>query len=160
MQTARTVEKDHGRIEVRQGYLIRTADWLPENDPLRKLWTDLRSVLCLECERSWTHRGEPKNSRFTRYFISSSHASVEKLMEFARSHWGIENALHWVMDVTFGEDACRIRKGHEAQNLATMRRVAAVLLKQSSDGTGRTSIRGRKKSAGWSRAYLLRTLTI
>ena len=106
-----------------------------------------------------THRGQVKTSRFTRYFISSSWTDVERHMEFARSHWKIENCLHWIMDVTFREDACRVRAGHEAQNLATLRRCAAFLLKQCGEGTMRTSVRGRKKSAGWSRAYLLRVLT-
>lgn len=160
MQTAQTLDKDHGRIELRKACLIRVADWLPNNDPLRSLWPDLTNVLCIECERSWTHRGQPKTSRFTRYFISSSAADVQEHMAFVRSHWRIENSLHSVMDVTFGEDASRVRVGHEAQNLATLRRVAATLLKLSSEGTGRTSVRGRKKTAGWSTPYLLRTLTI
>jgi len=64
------------------------------------------------------------------------------------------------MDVTFGEDACRVRTGHEAQNLATLRRTAAFLLTHSAEGTTRSNVRGRKKTAAWSRAYLLRTLTI
>ena len=81
-------------------------------------------------------------------------------MQFVRSHWKIENSLHWLMDVTFGEDACRVRTGHEAQNLATLRRTAAFLLTHSQEGTTRSSVRGRKKTAVWSRAYLLRTLAI
>jgi predicted transposase YbfD/YdcC len=161
MQSAQTVDKDHGRIEVRRGWLVRAADWLPEGDPLLGQWAGLTSVLCLECARRWTHRGQHKSSRFVRYFISSSSAaSVEEQMQFARSHWQIENRLHWMMDVTFGEDVCRARTGHEAQNLATLRRTAAFLLARGTEGTTRTSVRGRKKTAAWSRAYLLRTLTI
>jgi len=165
MEQARTLEKDHGRIELRQGFLIRARDWLPSEDPLWEQWGDLSSVLCLEYERWWTHRGQKKTSRFVRYFISSSTASVEQHMAFARSHWKIENCLHWVMDVTFGEDASRVRCGQAVQNLATLRRCAAFLLRQSTPKGGRkgaeqTSLRRRKKIAGWSRAYLIQTLAI
>jgi len=148
------------RIEIRTGHLIRVDDWLPADDSLRGLWKDLTSVLCIESTRSFTHRGEKKQTHHTRYYISSSTASVAKLMAFARSHWGIENSLHWVMDVTFGEDASRIRTMNGAQNFATIRRVAASLLKQSSEGAFAKSIRGRKKQCGWSTAYLLSTLKI
>ncbi len=160
MTCAQTLEKDHGRIETRRAFLIRAADWLPPDDPLWRRWRDLCSVLCLHCERRWTHRGQSRTSQFTRYFISSSGAGVHEHMQWARSHWKIENSLHWLMDVTFGEDACRVRTGHEAQNLATLRRTAAFLLTHSQEGTTRSSVRGRKKTAAWSRAYLLRTLTI
>lgn len=165
MAFAQTLEKDHGRIEKRQGWLIQAKDWLPEKDSLWEQWTDMSSVFCLECERQWTHRGQQKTSRFTRHFISSSQADIQKHMEFVRSHWKIENSLHWVMDVTFGEDASRIRKGHEAQNMATLRRMAAALLKNcvpetTRRGKPRASIRGRKKIAAWSRNYLIKALTI
>jgi predicted transposase YbfD/YdcC len=159
-QEARTLDKGHGRVEHRSGALIRVADWLPEGDPLLSLWPGLTSVLCVTCERRRTHRGQEKASRRARYFISSSAAPVEQHMSWARGHWKVENSLHWCMDVTFGEDACRARAGHEAQNLATLRRVAAFLLKHSTEGTKRTSVRGRKKTAGWSREYLIRTLMI
>lgn len=160
MACAQTAEKDHGRMETRRAFLIRAADWLPLDDPLWQRWRDLNSLLCLQCERRWTHRGQARTSAFTRYFLSSSGASVHKHMQWARLHWKIENSLHWLMDVTFGEDACRARTGHEAQNLAVVRRTAAFLLKHSAEGTSRSSVRGRKKTAGWSRAYLLRTLII
>lgn len=128
MTTSRQVEKGHGRLEVRHGYLTRVADWLPNDDPLR-VWKDWHCVLRIESERQWTHRGQEKQSHFVRHFISSSQSSVGDLMGFARSHWKIENNLHWIVDVTFGEDASRIRSGHEAQNMATMRRIAAFLLR-------------------------------
>ncbi len=160
MTCAQTLEKDHGRVETRRAFLIRASDWLPPGDPLWHQWTDLCSVLCLQCQRRWTHRGQERSSAFTRYFISSSGAGVQAHMQFVRSHWKIENSLHWLMDVTFGEDACRVRTGHEAQNLATLRRTAAFLLTHSQEGTTRSSVRGRKKTAAWSRAYLLRTLAI
>lgn len=160
MREARTLDKGHGRIERRAAALIRAADWLPEGDPLLSLWPGLAQVLCVTCERRWTHRGQERTSRCVRHFISGSPAGVEQHLAWARGHWRIENSLHWCLDVTFHEDACRARVGHEAQNLATLRRVAAFLLKHSAQGTKRTSVKGRKKTAGWSREYLIRTLAI
>lgn len=162
MTTFQQVEKGHGRVEIRRGYLIQVCDWLPVDDSLR-VWQDWRSVLRIESERRWTHRGQEKQSAFTRHFISSSSGTVEELMGFARSHWKIENNLHWVMDVTFGEDASRVRSGHEAQNMATLRRLAAFLLKATAPeeipGLKGISLRKRKKIAGWKADYLHRVLT-
>lgn len=170
MSTFRQEETGHGRLEVRHGCLIRVDDWLPEEDPLR-VWKDWHSVLCIESQRRWRHRGQQKQSQFTRYFISSSPEGVEAMMGFARSHWKIENSLHWIMDVTFGEDASRVRAGHEAQNLATLRRIAAFLLKatepESEPGEAPDtpkairgmSLRKRKKWAGWKAEYLQKVLT-
>lgn len=168
MTTFRQAEKGHGRVEVRQGYLMRVADWLPEDDSLR-VWKDWHSVLCIESERQWTHRGQDKHSFFTRYFISSSHEMVEQLMGLARSHWKIENNRHWIMDVTFGEDASRIRKGNEAQNMATLRRLAAFLLQATEPelpepgdmpkSLQKLSLRKRKKLAGWQSGFLRKVIT-
>lgn len=178
MTNFRQEESGHGRLEVRHGFLILVNDWLPEEDPLR-VWKDWHSVLCIESERRWRHRGQEKQSRFTRYFISSSHSTVEEMMGFARSHWKIENCLHWVMDVTFNEDASRIRKGHAAQNVATLRRIAAFLLKATepmesdlpgteveaeTEGTLSKALKGmslrkRRKWAGWRADYLQKVLT-
>jgi predicted transposase YbfD/YdcC len=162
MTTFRQVEKGHGRLEARQGYLIGVNDWLPPDDPLR-VWRDWESVLCLESERRWTHRGQEKVSHFTRYFISSTTADVQTMMGFVRSHWKIENNLHWIMDVTFGEDSCRARSGHEAQNLATLRRLAAFLLQATEPeeipkAIQGMSLRKRKKWAGWRSDYLQKVL--
>lgn len=162
MTVFRQLEKGHGHLEKREGYLIAVADWLPADDSLR-VWRDWRSVLCIECERRWTHRGQEKHSRFTRYFISSSQAGVEQLMFFARSHWKIENNLHWIMDVTFGEDASRIRKDNETQNVATLRRMAAFLLKATEPQNIPKAIQGmslrkRMKWAGWRSDYLQKVL--
>lgn len=162
------VEKGHGRLERRQGFLIRVADWLPAQDSLRA-WQDWTSVLCIESSRQWTHRGQGKQSSFVRYFISSHGGTVQELMFFARSHWKIENNLHWIMDVTFGEDTSRIRKGNEAQNVATLRRVASFLLAATepveADGQElpkalqNLSLRKRRKLAGWKADYLRQVIT-
>jgi predicted transposase YbfD/YdcC len=158
MTSFRQVEKGHGRLEVRVGYRIAVADWLPPQDSLR-VWPDWVSILCIESERRWTHRGHAKQSQFARYFISSSAGTVEQLMDFARSHWKIENNLHWLMDVTFAEDGSRVRCGHEAQNLATLRRLASFLLKATEPEERQgMSIRKRRKWAGWRPDYLLKVL--
>lgn len=163
MSTFRQVEKGHGRIEIRQGYLMRVNDWLPAEDSLRT-WQDWHSILCIECERRWNHRGQEKHSSFNRYFISSHSGTVEQLMGFARSHWKIENNLHWIMDVTFGEDASRIRKEKEAQNMATLRRIAAFLLQSAEPeempkSLQKLSLRKRKKLAGWHSGFLRKVIT-
>jgi len=151
-------EAGHGRQERRVGYRILVEDWLPAGDPLR-VWRDWVSVLCLESERTWRHRGEEKRSVSVRYFISSSGEGVERLMGFVRSHWSIENRLHWVMDVTFGEDACRVRSGEGAENLATLRRLASFLLKSTEPAEKKgMSLRQRKKLAGWKPDYLQQVL--
>lgn len=162
MTTFRQVEKGQGRLEARHGYLIGVEDWLPADDALR-VWKDWQSVLCIESERRWTHRGQEKACQFTRYFISSSRAEVETMMEFARSHWEIENNLHWIMDVTFGEDACRARKGHGPQNLAILRRLSAFLLQATEPVDVPPAIKGMslrkcKKWAGWRSDYLQKVL--
>lgn len=162
MQTAQQEETGHGRREKRTGWLIRADDWLPQDDPLFA-WPGLQSVLCLEGERTWTERGHKKHSLCTRYFISSSTADVARLMGLVRSHWGIENKLHWILDVTFAEDASWVRSGHEAENLATVRRLAASLLQAAQpdepEAIQNMSLAKRRKWAGWKNTYLHKVLT-
>lgn len=89
----------------------------------------------------------------TRYFISSLSGGVKRFARAVRAHWGIENRLHWVLDVGFGEDGCGIWQGHAPENLATLRKMALNLLRQ-----GRASKRGlkaRSKKASWDHEYLL-----
>jgi len=92
----------------------------------------------------------------TRYYISSLPGNVERLLEAVRNHWHIENRLHWVLDVTFREDDCRIRTGNAAQNMAVLRHMALNLLKQ--EQSTRRSLRGKRLKAGWDEAYLTRVL--
>ena len=156
-------EKNRGRIEVRQGSLVRIDDWLPSDDPLR-VWCDWHSVLCLESERKYTQRGEEKSSYFVRYYITSHALDVTSLMGFARSHWGIENSLHWVLDVSFGEDASRIRTDYGAHNMASLRRLSHHLLSRVSpsdvcgenapSAIAKMSMKKRRKWAGWRNDYL------
>ena len=92
----------------------------------------------------------------TRYFISSLSGEAESMLECVRGHWGIENSVHWVLDVTFGEDYCLVRKGNGAQNFSTIRRMALNMLKR--EATLKATIAGKRKRAGWDEKYLLKVL--
>jgi len=91
-----------------------------------------------------------------RYFLSSLKLDVETFARAVRGHWGVENKLHWVMDVCFREDQSRARTGYAAENLATLRRLALNLLKR--EKTRKRGIRGKQLNASWNHAYLLKLL--
>lgn len=93
-----------------------------------------------------------------RYFLASLPRGAPRFARAVRSHWGIENQLHWVLDVQFGEDQSRARAGFAAENLATLRRLALNLLKRET--TKKRGIRGKQKNAGWDHRYLLRLLGV
>jgi len=147
-----SLDKDHGRIETRKYWTIYDPDYLKYFDP-EGVWQDLRSVGMVEAER--IIKGEVSRER--RYYISSLSGEAKELGRAVRSHWGIENSLHWVLDVDFGEDQSRVRKGHAAENFAMLRRLAVNLIKQ--EKTARHSVKGRRLKAAWDEDYLLRVLT-
>ena len=92
----------------------------------------------------------------TRYFISSLPADAKTILKVKRSHWKIENQLHWVLDIAFREDESRVRKDHSSENLAVLRHVALNLLKQ--DKTAKGGIHAKRLQAGWNNDYLLTIL--
>jgi predicted transposase YbfD/YdcC len=146
-----TVEKGHGRLETRQCWTI--------SDPtvLRGLrgtqeWDGLRCVAKVRARRTVDDKATVED----RYYLSSLDGRAEQLLMATRTHWDIENGLHWVLDVAFREDESRVRKGHGAQNLATLRHIALNLLKQ--EKTSKTGIKTKRLKAGWSEQYLLRIL--
>jgi predicted transposase YbfD/YdcC len=145
-----TVEKDHGRLETRRYYQSIELDWFAD---LGK-WEGLQSVGMVEATREI--RGRKTTER--RYYLSSLPLGVETLARAVRGHWGVENKLHWVMDVHFREDQSRARAGYAAENLATLRRLAFNLLKR--EKTKKRGIRGKQLNASWDHAYLLRLLGI
>jgi predicted transposase YbfD/YdcC len=98
-----------------------------------------------------------KVSKEVRYFISSIQADAKKFANAVRSHWGIENSLHWVLDVTFNEDQCRVRRDLAAENLALLRKIALNILK--ADTTTKMSIRKKRKMSVWDDNYMLHLLT-
>ncbi len=141
-----TVEKDHGRIEIRRCWMVEEVaiQWLQRQDQ----WPGLASIAAVEAQR----RIGKKTTKETRYFISSLRGSARKLAEAARKHWGIENSLHWVLDVTMNEDQSRIRKDHAPENMALLRRLALNLIKKTK--RPKASMRGSIKKAGWDNSFL------
>lgn len=145
-----TMEKDHGRMETRRCWVVSGAhlDWLTQKSE----WAGLSSIGAVECER----RVGEKITAETRYFISSLGGDVRRFAQAVRAHWGIENRLHWVLDVAFGEDDCGIWQDHAPENLATLRRMALNLLRQ--DTTTKRGLKAKAKIAGWDSDYLLKRL--
>jgi predicted transposase YbfD/YdcC len=143
-----TVEKDHGRLETRRYYQSSQLAWFADLEQ----WEGLKSVGMVEAMREV----DGKTSVERRYYLSSLPVNIELFARAVRSHWGVENKLHWVMDVCFREDQSRARAGYAAENLATLRRLALNLLKR--EKTKKRGIRGKQLNAGWDHAYLLRLL--
>jgi predicted transposase YbfD/YdcC len=148
----KTVDGGHGRIEIRRTWTISDPefiDWLDPNDR----WADLQSIGMVEGER----RVDGKTERETRYYISSLPGEAEEFVHAARSHWEIENCVHWVLDIAFREDDSRVRKGHGAENLAILRRLALNLLRQETTAT--CGIKNKRLKAAWDQDYLLKVLS-
>lgn len=144
LRSMETVEKDHGRIETRRYYQSQHLDWFAD----QAKWEGLRSVGMVESVREI----DGQKSVERRFYLSSLPLEVETFARAVRGHWSVENKLHWVMDVAFGEDRSRARAGYAAENLATLRRFALNLLKR--DKTKKRGIRGKQLNAGWDHAYL------
>jgi predicted transposase YbfD/YdcC len=145
-----TVEKDHGRLETRRYYQSAAIDWFAD----RPDWEGLRSVGMVESTREI----EGQRTVERRYYLTSLPLAVESFGRAVRGHWGVENKLHWVLDVCFREDQSRARAGHAAENLATLRRLALNLLKR--EKTKKRGVKGKQLNAGWDHAYLLRLLGV
>ncbi|MFZ0258293.1 MAG: ISAs1 family transposase, partial [Gammaproteobacteria bacterium] len=142
-----TVEKDHGRVEIRRYALSAQIDWLEAKPD----WTGLQALGRVESTRLIGDQ----TSTECRYFLCSF-PDPERFAATVRGHWGIENQQHWVLDVQFGEDRCRTRQDHSAQNLALIRRMALNVLRHN--GPARDSIRRRKLRAALNDDYRLRLL--
>ena len=117
-----------------------------------KEWFGLKAAVKITARRE-TSAGVTVQSR---YYISSLDAPAEKLLSAVRSHWSIENSLHWTLDMTYQEDQCRVRKDHVPQNLATMRQISHNLLKNET--SLKVGIQGKRLRAGWREDYLLKVL--
>jgi len=146
--TAETVDGDHGRIEVRRAWATDDLAWLPD----RRRWPGLRSVLRVDSERTVGDR----TSHETRFFLSSLPPDAAHLARVVRSHWAIENSLHWVLDVAMHQDQARLRTGHAPANLAILQHIALNLLKQ--ECTEKLGIKNKRLAAGWDHDYLLRII--
>lgn len=141
----------HGRIETRRAWVTDELDWLQCKDD----WPGLKSVIVIEADREVVGHGRSVERR---YYISSRTPDAEELSGLIRGHWGVENGLHHVLDVSFDEDRSRVRVGHGPENLSRLRRIALNLLKAADPYTKRKSIKGRRKIAGWDNQFLLHLL--
>jgi len=149
----RTVNKGHGRIEIRHCWAISGQDSLQFlRDHMQ--WEGLQTIAEVQNQR----QVNGKTTRETRYYISSMPNDAKRLLHAARSHWGVENSLHWVLDVAMGEDDSRIRKENAPANMAALRRIALNLLKQ--ERTLKRGIQGKRLKAALSPDYLLKVLTV
>lgn len=149
-----TKEKGHGRIETRKYWTMESrpdkGGWIWRRTP----WQNAHTIGMVESERTV----DGKTTKETRYYISSLPNNAESFARAVRGHWGVENNLHWVLDVVFKEDESRTRMGHAQENLAVIRRIALNLLKQ--EKTKKGSLKGRRKCAGWDNDYLLTVLGV
>jgi predicted transposase YbfD/YdcC len=145
---AQTNEQGHGRTEVRRSWSVAAPNWLTGYDQ----WRDLKSLVLIESTRTI----KDQTTTEFRYFISSLPPDAARSMEAARSHWGIENSLHWVLDVVFREDDSRVRIKNAAENLALVRKITHNLLEQ--EKTLKRGIKTKRLMASWDRDYLLKII--
>ena len=143
-----TIDKGHGRIELRRYWLLDKVEHL-EN---AERWKGLKRVGMIESQRRID--GQPTTTE-RRYYLTSLDGGVERFAYASRGHWGIENKLHWSLDVVFHEDDSRIRKGHAPENMTVIRKIALNLLaKESSKG----SKKAKRLKAGWDNDFLVQVL--
>lgn len=144
-----TVDGNHGRIEIRRHWLMGNVEHLIDAHK----WSGLQRVGLVESERR-IHNQAPTIEQ--RYYLVSLDGNVKRFARGVRSHWGVENQLHWVLDVAFSEDDCRIRNGYAPENLALVRHVALNLLKR--EHSAKVGIKAKRLKAGWDDDYLAKVL--
>ena len=143
-----TNEHGHGRQERRRYWTLDAHEWMEDI----QMWAGLRTIVQVESERTI----DGKTSREWRYYVSSLGLEAKPIAEAIRNHWGIENSVHWILDVAFREDDSRVRSA-AAESLAVLRHIALNLLKRET--TVKASVRAKRNKCGWDDAYLLRVLT-
>lgn len=148
----RTTSGGHGRVEIRQCWAISGAESLAFLRGEAK-WPKLNTIVMMQFER----RVKSKVTRQTHYFITTLANDARAILAAKREHWGIENGLHWILDVAFREDDCRVRKGNGAQNLAILRHMALNLLKR--EKTAKGGIKAKRLQAAWNNDYLVKVLS-
>jgi len=143
-----TVDGDHGRIETRTTTVIHDVAWLQE----RHDWPGLKAVVMVESSRETAGKIEQE----TRFYITSLVLLAHLLGPVIRSHWAIENGLHWVMDMVFRDDECRLRTDHAPANFTTIKHMAHNLIRTA---PGKASLRLKRKTAGWDDDFLAALIT-
>jgi predicted transposase YbfD/YdcC len=139
----------HGRIETRRLWVTDWTDWYAD----RKEWANLNSFVCMESVRTVND----STSCERHYYISDlAGQSAQTMLSYVRGHWGIENKLHWSLDMTFREDTLRNRIGHSAENFSRIRRLALNLLRR--EKTCKASLKSKRLQAGLREDYLIRVL--
>ena len=137
-----------GRVEERRCTMSQNLDFLAETDAYK----DCKTVFKIESSRAYNKGTEVRKETEVRYYISNLATSAKDLNDLVRGHWGIENNLHWALDVVFKEDASRIRTANAPENLNTLRKIALQILTNAPD---KNSLKVRRKTAGWNNEYAL-----
>lgn len=151
-QKEEVYDKGHGRLETRCCTVTEDIDWLKAR---HSQWEGLRSVVEIESTREI--QGEITKEK--RYYISSLSADPKFIQNAVRQHWGVENKLHWVLDISFGDDQSRIRKGNAPRNMAIIKKTALNLLNFVKKASPRLSLKRMRKMAGWDNTFLDKILT-
>lgn len=143
-----TIDAEHGKIEIRKYWTVSDIDWLQGKEN----WTNLETICMVERERQFKNKTENETS----YYIGSLSNNAKLFANAVRSHWRVENSLHWVLDVSFREDESRIRKDHAPDNFAVLRHIALNMIKRET--SLKKSIKSKRLRAGWDNDYLLKVL--
>ncbi|GAC1449857.1 MAG: ISAs1-like element ISSod22 family transposase [Ktedonobacterales bacterium] len=149
----RQVGKGHGRLEIREHWVVSDPAILTYLTERVVAWPGLRAIGLVEAER---HLPDGTSEREARHYLLSTPLTAQQFGEAVRAHWGIEHQVHWLLDVALHEDDSRVRLGDGAENFAVLRRVALHLLKQ--EATAKCGIKAKRLKAGWSHDYLLKVL--
>lgn len=151
--TEMTVDNDHGRLEIRRHSVCHDIDWLFSD---RRHTGEIKfpGLAMIGMVASETTRGG-KTETVRRYYLCSTKLTAAAFAGVVRAHWGVENRLHWVLDVAFDEDQCRLRTGNGPETMSIVRHMAMNLLRST---TTKTSLKTRRKKAGWNAAYLGKVL--
>ena len=153
LQTHLSEELDHGRIETRKSSVIRDFQFIEQNNK----WVNLKSIIRIESTRAFKNQHKPKETA-RRYYISSLWAKPQDFQKAIRSHWAIENKLHWTLDVAFSEDAYRKRIANASQNFSILNKIALNLLKN--EKSSKVGVKSKRLKAGWDNHYLIKVLNL
>jgi predicted transposase YbfD/YdcC len=148
-ETHEDVDKGHGRIEIRRSKVTTDIDWVRKMHPK---WKDLNSIIEIESTRII----KDETTVEKRYYISSLKSSAAEILNATRSHWGIENSLHWVLDVSFNDDDSKVKKGNAPQNMTIVKKTALNLMRivKRDPIYKRLSLKRMRKLCGWDNSFL------